>query len=352
MVPVNSPRTPPESSTVNLPLVLQPFLPPALPPPLPHWPPPPPWNCCITAMSMLIMSPPLAEPLPLPLPFVGSDSSVLRAFSSTSCTIFTAASTASGEPLSTTFFLLPSVSTWRSSMPVVERMDCTVTPPLPMMMPPSSHSMSTFFVTTAPAVAIAVSNSALAASTASFLPMTLISCALRSTTMATSCFFSMSRSLLAPLSVSARVAAATTPSMVSELPSCSCDLSISACALSFSSCVPATSSTELSPPLPRRMSCTRAPVDSFMASQRSWLHRRACSPVTLIARGAMDASSTHSFSTTFHLSTSAFSPKRSTPFDLRTTVRPEVSRSSPNLDVGALPPLPFPAPFAAARAPS
>mmetsp|Transcript_29245 Transcript_29245/g.84014 ORF Transcript_29245/g.84014 Transcript_29245/m.84014 type:complete len:239 (-) Transcript_29245:1641-2357(-) len=101
------------------------------------------------------------------------------------------------------------------------------------------------------------------------------------------------------------------------------------------------------------MSCTRAPVDSLRDSQRSWLHKRACSLFTLMVNGATDASSTHSFSTTFHLSTSAFSPNKSTPFVFLTTVNPDVSRNSPNFDVGALPPpLPLLAPLDAAHAPS
>mmetsp|Transcript_96749 Transcript_96749/g.311832 ORF Transcript_96749/g.311832 Transcript_96749/m.311832 type:complete len:254 (+) Transcript_96749:289-1050(+) len=251
-----------------------------------------------------------------------------------------------------TFFFSSTVSTCKSSMPHVWRMLCTMVPPLPMTTPPSSQAMSISWVTLVPAFSISASSSALAATTLSCEPVIVTSWVLRSMDTETSCLFSSSRSLLVPLAVSDLVAAAGTSAILSENDIVSWDFSISAVAWSFSACVPLISSMEFSPPLPLRMSCTFAPVDVFTASTRSVVHSRACSADSRTTAGTMPASVMHSLSVSFHLSTSALLPKRSTPSALRTTVRPELSLKSPNL-VAPLPvPPPLPLPLAAMRRPS
>mmetsp|Transcript_59865 Transcript_59865/g.139462 ORF Transcript_59865/g.139462 Transcript_59865/m.139462 type:complete len:266 (+) Transcript_59865:810-1607(+) len=123
----------------------------------------------------------------------------------------------------------------------------------------------------------------------------------------------------------------------------SCIFRISVLAFSFSASVPRISSTVS---LVRRLSCSCAPVDDCTASRRSGLQSFTCSKDSLTVAGKLAASSIHSSRLTFHFSTLSLSPTNKTPLAFFTTVSPELSRSSANLDGLPSPPvLPLPLPF-------
>mmetsp|Transcript_51111 Transcript_51111/g.163612 ORF Transcript_51111/g.163612 Transcript_51111/m.163612 type:complete len:345 (-) Transcript_51111:1418-2452(-) len=265
-----------------------------------------------------------------------------RALASTSCTSCAAASTASSEPRSTTFLLPPSPSsTCKSSRPLLLLMWRTVAPPLPMTTLPSFWRISTSRVVLLVAELITDSTAFLALSTEPLAPTMRTACAFLSTAMETSWACSTSRTLPAPLAVSDRTPLAETFSIVSTQPRSSWIFWISVLAASFSASPPVISREDS---LPRRATCSLAPVEVCTASRRSVLQSFACSKVNFTDAGTLLASVTHSSRTTFHFSTLSLSPTSSTPFAFLTTVRPDVSRSSANLE-GLAPSAPLPLPL-------
>mmetsp|Transcript_21763 Transcript_21763/g.39012 ORF Transcript_21763/g.39012 Transcript_21763/m.39012 type:complete len:233 (+) Transcript_21763:526-1224(+) len=222
----------------------------------------------------------------------------------------------------------------------------TVLPPRPITTLPSSQPISISLVTALDTSLIDSSTASLAFAADSFDPRIFTTCVFLSTAMLTSCSFSISRMRSALLAVSNLMPFVDTFSRVSTQAILSSTAWISVLAFSFPASVPLTSRTET--PW-RRASWTFAPDDEQRPSMRSGLKILACSAVSFTASGGLLASEMHSWRTAFHLATPALSPRRRTPVALRTTVKPEVSRISPNFDVclGLLSslPLPLPLPF-------
>mmetsp|Transcript_44959 Transcript_44959/g.101776 ORF Transcript_44959/g.101776 Transcript_44959/m.101776 type:complete len:368 (+) Transcript_44959:259-1362(+) len=315
--------------------------PPQLSPPQPPLPLPPPLPLYIPIIHSMNMAhslplPPL-PPLPPSAPSPPSVEAGSLARARASCTMTAAASQASSEPRSTTFFLFSPSSTCKSSRPDVSLMFRTVLPPRPMTTRPSSHSISTSFVVVASAELMMDSTAVFAWSTEAFAPRIFTTFSFLSTVMETSCFCSMSRTLPAPFAVSDRMPCTGTFSMVSAWPRLSCTSAMAVLAFSFSASVPVISKNTSRP---FRTLCTFAPVEVCTPSRRSAVQSFACSAANLTVAGTVPASLTHSWRITFHLSTLSLSPTSRTPFAFRMTVSPERSRSSANFDNGLPPPLP------------